>query len=171
VYVRLTSAEIAETFVAARSDHGWSRPKSAYTEDVTSDAAWIVEGYWARLRMMREEDAEAVVEWRNRPHNARWVQRESLTVTQHLKWLVGARGRREALLIFASPEGVLFGTCAFYGFDPARTSAEYGRLCSAEPGIQAVGMIEGIYLAHRVAFEVLGTARLHCACAATTPAG
>ena len=135
-----------------------------------SDPRWIIDGYWTRLRLMSETDAEAIVNWRNRSHNARWIQRASLTVAQHTTWFAGARDRREVLLVFATPQGEAFGTCAFYGFDPGRTSAEYGRLCSAEPGTQAVGMVEGIYLAHRLAFELLSVARLHCACAASNEA-
>jgi RimJ/RimL family protein N-acetyltransferase len=126
----------------------------------------LIEGRYAFVREMEEEDASIVVEWRNSTDVARWlVQWKPLSVEEHLAWFKAAR-LRDVLMMFCTRNGQAIGTASFYGFDHKRTCAEWGRVCSVRETSKFLGVVECCYLAHRLAFEQLGLCRLHCACAA-----
>jgi RimJ/RimL family protein N-acetyltransferase len=111
---------------------------------------------------MEEADAPNVVEWRNRPDAARWlVQWERLTIEHHLQWFSKARFR-ELLFIFEDPTGTVLGTGNFYTFDRKGKTAEWGRLVSAGNLGNPSGLLEGGYLAHRIAFDLIGMDRTYC---------
>jgi RimJ/RimL family protein N-acetyltransferase len=119
---------------------------------------WIT-GKHAAVRPMEESDAALIVAWRNRPDAARWlVQWQPLTVDGHLSWFRQACDR-ELLLVFEDPSGTPIGGGNFYGLDPKALTAEWGRIVSA--GVPSA-MLEACYLAHRVAFELLGFERTFC---------
>ena len=120
---------------------------------------WLVRGRAVAVREMIAEDAELIVEWRNRPDVTQWLlQWRPLTVESHLEFFNEAR-RRDAFLIFATPSGAPVATAAFYNFDRNRTSCEWGRLCRTDGPFAARTILEGAYLAHRFAFELLNVVR------------
>ena len=121
----------------------------------------LITGKHGSIREMEASDAPLIVAWRNQPEVARWlVQWEPLTVEKHLAWFSKAR-ESDLLMIFEDAAGCPIGTGAFYDFDRQRTSCEWGRLCAAEKCAAPFAMLEGIYLAHRIAFEALGVRRLN----------
>jgi RimJ/RimL family protein N-acetyltransferase len=129
-------------------------------------SAYLCEGKFVLLREMTEGDAATVVNSRNQPEVARWlVQWAPLTVEQHLCWF-RAHQQADALFVFDLPDGTPIGAGSLYGFDRLRTSAEWGRLWSIARTRYAFAMLEGCYLVHRLAFELLGVKRLYCATAA-----
>jgi RimJ/RimL family protein N-acetyltransferase len=128
--------------------------------------AYLCEGKFVLLRQMTEGDAATIVHCRNQPEVARWlVQWAPLTLEQHLRWFRSHR-HADALFVFDLPDRTPIGMGSLYGFDRLRTSAEWGRVCSFARTQYAFAMLEGCYLVHRLAFELLGMKRLHCAAAA-----
>src|SRR5262249_27936277 len=130
---------------------------------VMGTPAYLCEGKFALVREMTEGDAAIVVHCRNQPEVAHWlVQLAPPTLEQHLCWF-RSRQREDALFVFDLPDRTPIGTGSLYGFDRLRTSAEWGRVCSVARIQYALAMLEGCYLVHRLAFELLGLKRLHCA--------
>jgi UDP-4-amino-4,6-dideoxy-N-acetyl-beta-L-altrosamine N-acetyltransferase len=122
----------------------------------------LVRGKFALIRLTEESDAESIVEWRNQPDSARWLnQRKPLTVKEHLRWFDQARERGDLLLFFEALDKAPVGCTSIFDFDPPGTSAEWGRLFSARLGGGSTRMLEACYLLHRMCFEVLGFFRLY----------
>jgi UDP-4-amino-4,6-dideoxy-N-acetyl-beta-L-altrosamine N-acetyltransferase len=125
---------------------------------------WLVRGRTVTLRRMTAEDAEMIVQWRNQPEARSWlIQWKPLTVAAHLDFFHKAH-HSDVLLIFATPNGLPVATAAFYNFDRARTNCEWGRLCRTPEPFAPQTLLEGAYLAHRLAFEVMKVERTYCAC-------
>jgi UDP-4-amino-4,6-dideoxy-N-acetyl-beta-L-altrosamine N-acetyltransferase len=122
----------------------------------------LIRGKYALIRLTEEADAELIVEWRNQPDRARWLnQWKPLTVEDHLRWFDEARRRGDLLLFFAALDGAPIGCTSVFDFDHYGTSAEWGRLFSAGPGGGSSRMLEACYLLHRMCFEALGFFRLY----------
>ena len=124
--------------------------------------AYLCEGKFCSLREMTEDDAATVVSCRNQPEVTRWLlQWTPLTIEQHLRWFQ-IRRQTDALFVFDLPNGTPIGMASVCDFDRLRTRAEFSRLCSIARARYAFAMLEGCYLVHRVAFELLGLKRLYC---------
>jgi UDP-4-amino-4,6-dideoxy-N-acetyl-beta-L-altrosamine N-acetyltransferase len=125
---------------------------------------WLVRGRTVALRQMTPEDTDIIVQWRNQPEAKNWlVQWEPLKAACQLAFFHKAH-QSDALLIFATPTGDPVGTAAFYNFDKARTNCEWGRLCRTTEPCAPQTLLEGAYLAHRLAFEIMKVERTYCAC-------
>ena len=122
----------------------------------------LVRGRHVLLRLTEDGDAQKIVEWRNRPETARWLnQSKPLTVENHLRWYREARLRGDLLLVFETLDREPIGCTSIFDFDHLGTSAEWGRLVSAHVGGGCVRMLEACYLLHRLCFDGLGFFRLH----------
>jgi RimJ/RimL family protein N-acetyltransferase len=123
--------------------------------------AYFCEGKFVSLREMSEDDTATVVSARNQSAVARWlVQWSPLTREQHLSWF-RSHQQTDALFVFDLPDGSLIGSGSLQEFDWSRTTAYWGRIWSVERTRYAFAMLEGCYLVHLLAFELLGLKTLH----------
>jgi RimJ/RimL family protein N-acetyltransferase len=122
----------------------------------------LLRGAWVRVREMEEGDAESVVAWRLRPDTWRWFyQWDPLTIETQRRWFGSARAT-DVLVVFETPEGEPVGAASVYGFRDARRgrTGQFGRFLSARNPAQPVPLLEGVYLSHRLAFEILELRRM-----------
>jgi RimJ/RimL family protein N-acetyltransferase len=121
----------------------------------------LLRGRHALIRLTEEQDADLIVQWRNQPETAKWLnQPQPLTVDEHLGWFHRALDQGDLLLFFDSIDGTPLGCSSVFDFDSQATSAEWGRLFSASVGGGSVRILEACYLLHRMCFDALGMARL-----------
>jgi UDP-4-amino-4,6-dideoxy-N-acetyl-beta-L-altrosamine N-acetyltransferase len=129
---------------------------------MTRERVELVRGKYVLLRLTEESDAEWIVQWRNQPDSARWLnQWKPLTVEEHMEWFRRARERGDLLLFFESLDGTPVGCTSVFNFDHVGTSAEWGRLFSARRGGGSSRILEACYLLHRMCFDALGFFRLY----------
>jgi RimJ/RimL family protein N-acetyltransferase len=122
----------------------------------------LIRGEYVIVRLTEDSDADSIVEWRNNPDTARWLnQRKPLTIKEHLHWFSKAGERGDLLLFFESLEGVPIGCSSIFDFDQLGTSAEWGRLFSARRKGDSIRILEACYLLHRMCFDALNFFRLH----------
>jgi RimJ/RimL family protein N-acetyltransferase len=127
---------------------------------VVEERIELVRGRYALLRATEAGDAESIVQWRNQPETARWLnQLEPLTVDAHLRWYDAARRRGDLLLFFEGLDGEPVAACSVFDFNHPGTTAEWGRLFSSGGGGKRT--LEACYLLHRMCFDALGFFRLY----------
>jgi len=121
----------------------------------------LIQGKFVTLREMCDADAEHVVAWRNLPDIARWlVDSSPLSVDRHLRYVAMSRQRGDAVFMLDSPAGLPVGTVSLYNLNPQRSVIELGRLCKGRGSGLLEVMREGLHLAHRFGFELIGIQRV-----------
>jgi len=129
---------------------------------LTCERIELVRGKYSLIRLTQESDAKWIVEWRNNPDISKWLnQWKPLTIEEHLRWFNQARERGDLLIFFESMDGMPVGCTSIFDFDHLGTSAEWGRLFSAQLGGGSIRIIEACYLLHLLCFDALGFFRLH----------
>ncbi len=125
----------------------------------------LVQGQRVLVREMVNADAPALVAWRGAPDARRWlVDWQPPTVERHLAWFASAQQAGDVLLVFAEPgTNRPLAAGALYHFDRAGTCGEYGRLIKDPQVSDWLIPREGLYWTYRLAFDLLGVARLHTA--------
>jgi len=117
----------------------------------------VLTGERVTLRPMREEDAEAVVRWRNDPEIHRWLfSQKLLTLESHREWFRRPKPDRLDFVVCLKETGQPIGTVAFSGLDAARGRAEAGKMIG-EPSLWGKGLMkEAFTLWLAFGFERLG---------------
>lgn len=125
-------------------------------------AGTILEGERVALRPMTEEDAEAVVRWRNNPEIRRWLfSRDPLTVESHLKWFQRSKPDRVDYVVCLKKTGRPVGTVSFTRIDPAAGRAEAGKMLG-EPALWGKGLMgEAFRIWMAFGFERIGLSYIY----------
>jgi len=125
-----------------------------------------IPGRGIELRLLRPDDLERTLEWRNRDENRQWfVHSDPIRLESHLAWFRKYQERDDDFVFVVEslePRRTPIGQASLYDVDWDARTAEFGRLLIGEPSARGQGFgLEATRALLGFGFDSLGLEQVH----------